>query len=147
MGTAFQLLDLLDKIQLRPIVVMCVEQSQYEILAFNRGKLYEGRNRYGQPISPQYQSGEYAEAKQDHNPKPGLGVPDLYVTGEFYNGMFMVVNASQYSFTIESKDEKATKLEVKYKDIFGIAPEDNGYLANEILKPKIVKEMVKQLGL
>lgn len=147
MGHMFSLLDRLDKVELKPIIILCLEQSQYEILAFNRGQLYDGKDNTGSLISPMYAEERYAIVKEEENPVPGLGIPDLFVTGDFYNGMGVVVNSSQYNFTISSRDIKAPKLELKYKNIYGLDPENTGYFSNEILKPKIVTELKERLGL
>ena len=147
MGMMFDLLDRLDRVELKPIIVLCVEQSQYEILAFNRGQMFDGYTNKGTPITPQYKTEGYALSKEYENPKPGLGTPDLFVTGAFYNGMGVVVSAAEYSFKIVNSDEKAPKLELKYDDIYGLDEQNTQYFAGEILKPKIVTELVKQLGL
>jgi len=99
-------------------------------------------------ISPMYRSEGYAEFKESINPKPGKGNPDLFVTGEFYNGLFVSFNKAAYTFTVANRDEKAPKLERKYGEkIYGLNKENKGYFATEILKPKLIGKLRDQLGL
>lgn len=144
----FNLLDRLDKVNIKSTIVMCLEQSQYEIIAFNRGQLHAGQDNTGGLIDRKYKRKQYALFKEELNPVPGYGTPDLYVSGNFYNGIGVVVNSSQWNFTISSSDSKAPKLELKYStDIYGLDPENTEYLSQEIIKPKIIDSLRNQLGL
>lgn len=106
-----------------------------------------GEDTTGHFISPGYKRQTYAEMKESMNPKPGLGNPDLFLTGEFYNSLQFNINKSQMTFTVNSKDDKATKLEKKYGEkIYGLNSENKGYFSNEILRPKIVSELRKAIG-
>jgi hypothetical protein len=51
----------------------------------------------------------YAEYKERRNPRPGYGTPDLFYSGEFYQGMF-IQDAGEESFKIWSRDDKADDL-------------------------------------
>lgn len=148
MGRMFDLLDRLDKTEIQPIIILCLNESQYEILAFNRGQLYAGQDNKGSLQSPIYAEERYAIHKEEENPVPGLGIPDLFVTGEYYNSLKLTVNQSQYNFTIFSEGvDYAAKLEAKWNKSYGLDPENTSYFANEILQPKIVIELKTQLGL
>lgn len=144
----FDLLNRLDVTDLKQIVTLCINQSQYEILAFNRGQLYAGQDNTGSLQSPIYAEERYAIHKEEENPVPGLGIPDLYVSGNYYNSLKLTVNQSQYNFTIFSEGVSyAPKLEAKWNRSYGLDPENTSYFANEILQPKIVIELKTQLGL
>lgn len=148
MGTIFAFDNAIQRIQVRPIIALCLEQSQYEVLSFNRGQLYMGEDNKGRLLSPMYRSQAYADFKESLNPKPGYGIPDLFVTGEFYNSIQIKVNPSQFTFTIFSENSKAPKLERKYgQNIYGLNEENKQYFGNEIIRPKIVAEFKKQIGL
>jgi len=110
--------------------------------------LYMGEGADGRMISPPYKQQGYAEFKNSMNPKPGLGVRDYFLTGEYFNGFFMEVNKSQMTFTVGSKDIKAAKIEkqTSAKQLYGIAPDDKEYFSREILRPKIVTELRKTIG-
>lgn len=146
MGTIFDFDNAIQKVQVQPIIVKCLEQSQYEILAFNRGQLFMGENNKGLSITPRYRSQAYADFKESINAKPGYGTPDLFVTGEFYNSLQIKVNPTE--FTIFSSNNKAPKLEKKYgQNIYGLTPENKAYFATEVLRPKLVTELKTQIGL
>lgn len=147
MATIFDFNKRIQAVEIKPIIALCVEQSQYEILSFNRGQLYMGYGSNDNPLSPKYRSEGYAEFKQSQNPKPGLGTPDLFLSGAFYNSLQLDVNKSQMTFTVSSKDEKAPKLERKYGEkIYGLDSENKGYFSQEILRPKIIDKLRTAIG-
>lgn len=148
MGTIFALNDRIQAVNIRATIVKSVDETKYAPVAFVRGQLHYGEDKTGHQIAPKYKSEGYAIAKEELNPVPGLGTPDLFVTGDFYNGIQEVVNATGYSFTIESNDEKAPKLELKYgEDIYGLNEENQGYYATEVLKPRLIINIKNELGL
>jgi hypothetical protein len=148
MGSMFQLLDKLDKVDIRTIIILCLEQSQYEILAFNRGQLYAGQDNQGNLQSPLYAQEQYAIRKEEQNPVPGLYVPDFFVTGDYYNSLQVNVNQSKFEFTIFSEGiDYAAKLERKWSRNYGLDPQNMGYLSQEIIKPKINEQLRAELGL
>lgn len=148
MAGMFALLDRLDKVELNPIIILCLETSKYEWLGLNRGQLHDGQDNTGHLQSPDYASEKYAEYKNQSNPVPGFGVPDLFITGDYYNSIQMTVNASQYNITTYSQGVSyAPKIEKKWDRNYGLDPENTAYFSAEILKPKIIGELVKELGL
>lgn len=148
MGGMFGLLDRLDVTEIKPVIVLCIEQSTYEWLGLNRGQLHKGTDNLGNLQSPQYAQEGYAEYKNQLNPVPGLGVPDFFVSGTYYNSIQMTVNANQYSIKTYSNDsEVAPKIEAKWNRNYGLNPENIAYFGNEIVLPKIVKELKSNLGL
>lgn len=149
MAGMFALLDKLDKVEFKTVVIYCLKTSKYEWLGLNRGQLHDGQDNTGHLQSPEYAVEEYAVRKNEANPVPGLGVPDFFVTGDYYNSIQMTINASQYSITTYSNNSVpyGPKIDNRWKRNYGLDPENTGFFANEILKPKIVGEMVKQLGL
>jgi len=56
-----------------------------------RSQLYAGRDNLDQSLR-QYRSSEYAQMKHGMNPLPGLGNPDLYLTGATHRSIRMAVN-------------------------------------------------------
>lgn len=149
MGSMFQLLDRLDRTDIRPIIILCLNQSKYEWLGLNRGQLHDGQDNTGHLQSPDYKVEKYAEYKSEKNPVPGFGVPDFFETGDYYNSIQMTVNNSQWSIRTFSTGDVlyAPKLDAKWPKNYGLDPENKAYFSAEILKPKIVKELVKELGL
>ena len=86
---------------------------------FNRGQDATGKQLRG------YKWESYRQYKLTKNP---ADVTDLKDTGEFYKGFFVDVEAD--TFTIDSEDDKAGKLEGQYGSaIFGMQPETRGNYA------------------
>lgn len=76
--------------------------------------------------------------------KRALGKPfdrtTLLDKGDFYEKFKIDFNPNDYTITIFSTDEKTPKLIAKYGiDIFGLTPENNQYLDENIIKPYIDK--------
>ena len=116
--------------------------SQFEDT--QRLQLMAGKTKTGDPISPSYMSPKYAAAKNEMNSLPGLGVPDLNLTGAFHEEIDMEVGND--SLDIISKDSKGPELEDKYKDIFGLGTNfKTDYL--EILSPVINEKISNFTGL
>lgn len=144
----FALLDRLDKVELKPIIILCLNQSKYEWLALNRGQLHDGQDNLGNLQNPLYANEIYAEHKEAENPVPGLGIPDFFVKGDYYNSIQMVINESQYSIaTYSAGVDYAPKLEAKWRRNYGLDPTNLAFYNQEIVRPKIVGELVKELGL
>jgi hypothetical protein len=149
MGTMFLLLDRLDKVEIKPVIFLCLEQSQYEWLGLNRGQLHDGQDNTGSLQSPLYASEQYALGKEEMNPVPGLGVPDFFVSGDYYNSIQVKVLRGEYSIYTYSNGSVpySGKIEENWPRNYGLDPTNKAFFANEILKPKIVMELKKELGL
>lgn len=153
MAGMFALLDRLDVTDLKPIIVLCFDDSKYEGLQLIKGQLKQGKNQNNENFYF-YESQPYSLDKEKLNPLPGFGRADFFVTGQFYEGIQMVVNSSQYNFTIFGTDQKTPRLEELISNqggepdlIYGLDAENTEYLSQEILKPKIIAELKSQLGL
>jgi hypothetical protein len=82
-------------------------------------------------------------AKNSMNPLPGLGVPDLKLTGAFYRGFQTKVTPE--AFSTSSTDEKNDALTAKY-DPFGLDQESKSEYI-EKLRPVFVKNVKGKLKL
>lgn len=121
--------------------VATFEKSQKE-------QLKAGKTKTGDKIVNKegkgYRSKSYALRKHAINPLPGLGTPDLKLTGEFYRQID--VEAGANVFDIISKDEKGPMLENKYPGIFGLGgPYKTEYLVE--LRAKVNAGLSEKLGI
>ena len=75
--------------------------------------------------------------KNQKNPEPGLGNPDLNETGDFWRGFrFKVLNKNQYE--ILSTDSKNDMLVKKYgEDIFGMSDDSKEDFVKNIYRNKL----------
>lgn len=130
-----------------------LEQEAYRILADvqdiitnlnTEGQLKLGIDSKGQKLKPKYSRVRYARAKNSVNPLPGLGTPDLKLTGSFYSNFYLT--AKNKEFELFSSDDKADKLQAKYgKDIFGLTVENNKIVNYEILLPRLLEWVLNQI--
>lgn len=107
----------------------------------NQNQLLDGEMPNGTQIVPEYASEFYAKFKNTRNPRPTIGVPDLNLTGSFYNGMKL-----KPDLTISSSDSKAGAIKSKYGDVQGLQKENELTFrrANDL---DFIKELKKQTGL
>jgi hypothetical protein len=111
----------------------------------NKDQLEEGLSSTGNNFS-QYASYDYAIRKNQLNPKPGFGNPDLKLEGSYYRGMKSIVENGKLKVT--STDEKATKLEKKYSadEIYGLNTENKNEFVQKKLKPVYYQNIQQNLN-
>ena len=69
----------------------------------NEVQLLDGEKNNGSEIAPEYASRRYASKKNQQNPRPGFGTPDLHLKGGFFkfiDGRFNDVNVEMYNSSI-----------------------------------------------
>ncbi len=152
MGQMFDLLDRLDKVEIKPVITYCLNEDAVDIADIIRKQLKKGVNANNDPFYF-YQSQPYALDKEQKNPLPGLGRADFYLTGAYYNGIQAVVNSDQYTFSVFGTDSKSAKLEERVDDqgsesslLYGMNNESKTEFI-PILQGQIIGELKKQLGL
>jgi hypothetical protein len=111
----------------------------------NRKQMKAGKTMDGSPISPRYRNNSYARLKQAMNPLPGLGTPDLFLTGEFSRQLDAEISGN--TIDIISKDDKSPELEEKYPDIFGIGTNYKQDYQDTHLAPAVIGKISKFVGL
>lgn len=112
------------------------------IITLNQFRLFDkSEDADGEPLEF-YRSIAYSIIKNQINPSPGFGRPDLKDTGDFYRGFNLTVTEDE--FEIDSTDEKSTMLKSKYGDkIFGLTNEELEAFSSEAFN-KLFIEKVKQ---
>ena len=132
-------------IDIRKAAASIISDNKQQIADLNREQLMDGFNKEGKKLK-KYQSNSYAARKNRMNSAPGLGNPDLYLTGRFHEAMNVKIN-SKVSYEIFSADSKTSDLTKKYgKDIFGLTEESRDKASTEIINPGLIlhiKEVVK----
>ena len=91
MATIKQLRDSYRKIKVQEQVQQALRVTQRSYIALLKAQLYAGFNVYGRKMGEEpygaYVLPAYAIEKERMNPLPGLGNPDLFLTGAFYDGI------------------------------------------------------------
>jgi len=136
--TVDKLIDRIRKIYIIKLLVQVLDlpEVQDAVADMNRVQLSEGKTKTGKDINPEYVSDEYATAKVGLNSKPGFGIPDLFLSGDFYEGLTAELKGS--GIEIFSTDPKNDKLESKYKDIFGLTNQNLEKLKKEFVLPELL---------
>lgn len=119
-----------------------VSDTKSSITDIQKEQLSKGLNAEGKKLR-RYRSRKYAVAKNAINPLPGLGNPDLRLTGSFYAGFKTVVTPETFATT--SSDSKNEALTQKY-DPFGLNKESKVEYVKD-LRPVFVKKVREKLRL
>lgn len=124
-----------------------VEDNKDNILQLNRDQLMSGFDSNGEKMEPQYASRDYALKKNKMNALPGLGTPDLYLTGKFQSSLQLQVMGKDVKFS--DTDDKAKYLEVNYgpDNIYGLSEDSIGEARTEFLQQGLVEKMAASLNM
>jgi hypothetical protein len=145
--TPEELYNKLKSVDLRAAVPEIIRQTSFEIEALNKSQLYNyGVDSDGQKLKPAYSGGYYAKEKNYMNRRPGLGKPDLFLTGAFYKGFTVTVTPS--AFEVDSTDSKSSSLINQYGEkIFGLTKDNMKVYAAGVLCDNIQKYVSLKTGL
>ncbi len=132
-----------NKLDLHKEVQIALGANAQEVIKLNQAQLYDkGELITGEKLKG-YRNRTYEEMKLAMNP---AGVTDLKLTGDFYAGMYLDVEAE--SFEVGSTDGKESDLENRYnKNIFGLSADSIGQLIEQKIMPALVAAIEKQTGL
>lgn len=127
------------------IIRESLEETKPDFIKSNKDQLKGGITNDDKRIAPRYRSKGYADYKEGLNPLPGNGIPDLFVTGAFYEGIDETVETD--SLKIFSTDEKGPQLEEKYKNIFGLGKNFKNQYLTHSLRPTVMSKISDFTGL
>lgn len=142
MITVNNLLGRLKTVDVKDISFQSVSETKEVITDIQREQMFQGLNSKGNQIGS-YASYDYAVEKNDMNPLPGFGIPDLKLTGAFYAGFGTEVTPEEFSTS--SSDEKNADLTAKYNP-FGLNKLSKTDYADK-LRPVLVKNVRNKLSL
>lgn len=134
--TLAEMMRRVESLDLRNETIRVFEERTPEIIDMNTGQLMSGVSSNSESIQPEYYNEDYASLKQQLNPAPPKGVPDLNLTGSFHSGFRVEVKSDSLEFS--SIDEKTDYITKKYSDdIFGLTKENKrefslGYLFEDL---------------
>lgn len=145
MLTIPKLLKKFQELNTDKIIDESFRESSDEFEKKNRAQLVTGQDKQGGKITPRYRNNKYARVKNELNPVPGLGVPDLKVTGAFHRGLRADLVGD--TIKIESSDRKNEWLEPKYSGIFGLGGQFKTEFISQDLRPAIHGKISNFTGL
>ena len=163
MTTILQSMSALKSLNIRQMAIEAIEKNLRDMVSLNQSQLYEGKTTSGKRFRKyaKYKTAdgrEYADMKNQMNPRPGLGNPDLNLTGAFYRAIFAELEGD--NFIMDSTDEKSGLLQSMYdgnspgqlsadgeaSNIFGLTRE-NWELFRDKCREDFCKEFEKRTGL
>lgn len=127
-------------LDVKELSFISVSETKDYITDIQRDQMFKGLNAEGNRIG-RYRNNKYARAKFSMNPIPGLGIPDLKLTGAFYAGFKTIV--TQDIFSTSSIDSKNEALTQKY-DPFGLDTDSKVEYAIK-LRPVFIKNIKEKL--
>ncbi len=156
MTTILQSMSALKSLNIRQMAIEAIEKNLRDMVTLNQSQLYEGKTTTGKRFH-KYAGRQYADVKNQMNPLPGWGNPDLNLTGDFYRAIFADLEGDD--IIMDSTDEKSGLLQAKYdssptqltgdtgkSEIFGLTRENWG-LFRDKCREDFCKEFEKQTGL
>lgn len=143
--TITQLSENFKKLDTSEVIRESFLETTEKFTELQKDQLRSGKTSKGESIKPGYRSGKYAKVKAEMNPLPGLGNPDLFLTGKFYSGID--AEPGKDLIKIISRDSKGPDLEAKYPDIFGLGSIYKNQYITESLKPLVTEKISKVTGL
>ena len=124
------------------VVVLSLNQDKETFVNEQQAQMYIGQTNRGNKIQPQYGFEDYAIEKHELNPLAGKGTPDLFLTGAFYEGIDMEIEADG-GIGFNSSDWKNGMLKEKYDDIFGLNKESRERVIEKSFRGKLINNYKK----
>jgi len=147
MATPGDIMDNLEQLDLKGIILEAVEAHKEDYVRHNLDQLYAGMNPEGQKITPEYKPGPYRRKKARMNSAPGEGTPDFYLTGTMHEETKAEVDGEEIE--IKSNVDYAKYNEERWGDqeIWGLTPENHSQFVFEELQPMILERISEQTGM
>jgi len=121
-----------------------VNEHEDEITIYNKQQLFnKGQGADGSQLK-EYASATYAKYKNKKNPNPGLGIPDIKLTGETYDRMFAKMDKN--TLEISSTTDYTPKLEESRPNIFGLDEQSEDLAGEQVIEPELQKKLRDKIG-
>ena len=146
MGKLLNLISKFQKLDVQPIGRAAMTEVAPEFADKQREQLRFGESSTGGTLR-KYRNPSYARMKNAMNPLPGLGNPDLRLTGAFHRGITAKVEGGK--IVVSSSDSKAPELEAAFNEdlIYGLHPESRKEFINADLRPAFMRNIRKEIKL
>jgi hypothetical protein len=113
-----QILERLNSVDIEAETKTIVEDNPQPIVQLVQSQLIKGEDGNGKKLR-RYKNNAYARKKNAMNPLPGLGVPDLRLTGDTYNAMGVDTDETRYSIVSLTPQFNYTILGTARMKLFG----------------------------
>jgi hypothetical protein len=147
MTTPGDMLDALEELNLKEVVLEAIEDHKEEYVKLNLEQLYQGLNPQGEKITPEYAPTYYRKKKARMNPTPGEGTPDFKLSGDSYEETHAEVDQDEIEIKTETEYFKYNEERWGDAEIWGLDPDNHQEFVQEILQPLIVEKVSELTGL
>lgn len=114
--------------------------TKEQLLEVQRLQMLEGLNADGDKIG-KYKNPKYALRKNEMNPVPGLGVPDLNLTGQWQGELDVKIDADTIEIIAPDNDKTANLVSKFTARIIGLNEYSSKVYAQQYLKPEFIRLM------
>lgn len=147
MATIEQLYEAFSKVKLREDLPDIILENGTAMAELVEGQLQQGKTAASVSITPSYANQYYAKKKFTMNSLPGYGIPDLKLTGDYYQGIGVAIK-SEDEYDIESDVDYAGKLNEQYGDeTLALSEESKQVYCDDTLGPAIANYILEKTGI
>jgi len=147
--TLTELRNNLNRLNIAEVVESVYAETKEALEDLNTKQLRDGLTTAGGRF-PSYAYPDYAQFKQQLNPAPGLGNPDLRLTGEFHSSIVATYNGVSINVGSNlSGTTKVDQLERWYGEdrIYGLTEENRRVHVEENIQPALQEQIERITGL
>jgi hypothetical protein len=146
MGQILKLISNFKNLNVDAVIERSLTEVSPEIIGEQKDQLQHGQSSDGDPF-PQYKNKSYAIKKNEINPLPGLGNPDLHLFGRFQDNIYVKIQNG--TLFLSSTDSKTAKLGQQYglDIIFGLAKQRKAKVVQEDLRPVFFRNIRNEVHL
>lgn len=138
MATIDDLLEKWERYDVLSTVRQSIINTKEDLLEVQRLQMLEGKNSDGEEIG-EYKSEKYALKKYEINPVPGLGVPDLRLTGEWQGELDVEVGSDTVTIKAPENEKTPRLIELFGLQILGLNQESSAVYSVQYLQPEFIK--------
>ena len=144
MTTALDVLENFSKLNIDKEVKVSIGKTVESLKLLNIEQLKAGQTSKGSKFQ-KYRSRDYAEMKNQMNSEPGLGNPDLILTGAFVSSIQVDVGGD--SLEITANDVHGLFEKYGENNILGLQDKQQDYYNHEIFYPEFRAKIEEITGL
>lgn len=138
MATIDELIDKWERYDVLSTVRQAIVNTKEQLLETQRLQMLEGLNAEGDKIG-KYKNQKYAIKKFDLNPVPGLGTPDLRLTGQWQGEIDAEIGSDTVTIKAPENEKTPRLIELFGLRILGLNEESSIVYSVQYLKPEFIK--------
>lgn len=137
-----EMIDGFKKVNLKEALPGLLVEAGPELVQKVRNQLNTGTDATMNKITPKYADayygGAYTREKNQMNPLPGKGTPDLYLTGFLYQGLTLKAEGGTYDITSEVDYFTAPQIAQYGDEVFKVSDDNKSAFNQKTFGPLIM---------